>query len=109
MKVLLAALSLFAFTGLAPAKVTVSGSGKVIYVPDVGYVTVGVVAEGKTAAEAWEKNRQKVDKIFEALRKLGLESRDLQTTNLNVSPKYLYPEKRPAELIGYTVSYDLKV
>jgi uncharacterized protein len=109
MKALLAALSLFAFAGLAPAKVTVSGTGKVIYVPDVGYVTVGVVAEGKTAAEAWEKNRQKVEKIFEALRKLGLEPRDLQTTNLNVSPRYHHPEKRPAELIGYTVSYDLKV
>ena len=109
MKAFLTALSLFAFTGLASANITVSGTGKVVYVPDVGYVSVGVVAEGKTAAEAWEKNRLKVEKIFEALKKLGLEPRDMQTTNLNVSPKYIYPEKRPAELIGYTVSYDLKV
>jgi len=109
MKAFLTALSLFVFTGLASANITVSGSGKVVYVPDIGYVSVGVVAEGKTAAEAWEKNRLKVEKIFEALKKLGLEPRDMQTTNLNVSPKYIPHEKRPPELIGYVVSYDLKV
>ena len=52
MRKLLVALSLFAFTGIASAKVTVSGTGKIVYVPDLGYVSVGVVAEGKTAAEA---------------------------------------------------------
>jgi uncharacterized protein YggE len=109
MKALVAALSLFAFTGMASAKIAVNGSGKIIYVPDVGYVSVGVSASGKTAAEAWEKNREKVEKIFEALRKLGLEPRDLQTINLNVSPLYNYPEKKQPELVGYTVSYDLKV
>jgi uncharacterized protein YggE len=109
MKAVLAALSLFAFTGLASANINVSGNGKVIYVPDVGYVTVGVVGEGKTAAEAWEKNRLKVEKIFEALKKLGLEPRDMQTSGLNISPKYLTRPNHQPELIGYTVSYDLKV
>jgi len=109
MKAFLTALSLFAFTGLASANITVSGTGKVVYVPDVGYVSVGVVAEGKTAAEAWDRNRARVEKIFEALKKLGLAPRDMQTTNLNVSPKYIQHDKRPAELVGYVVSYDLKV
>src|SRR5581483_9635873 len=109
MKAFLAALTFCVFTGLASAKVSVSGTGKIIYVPDVGHVSVGVYAEGKTAAEAWEKNRLKVEKIFEALRKLGLEPRDMQTTGLNVAPKYIHREKQPPELVGYSVSYDLKV
>ena len=109
MRKLLVALSLFAFTGIASAKVTVSGTGKIVYVPDLGYVSVGVVAEGKTAAEAWERNRLKVEKIFQALKELGLDPRDMQTTGLNVSPKYLHRPKQEPILVGYTVSYDLKL
>jgi uncharacterized protein YggE len=109
MKAFLTALSLFAFAGLASANINVNGTGKVIYVPDVGYVTVGVYAEGKTASEAWEANRLKVEKIFEALKKLGLEPRDMQTTGLNVSPKYVTRPNKNPELVGYSVSYDLKV
>lgn len=103
------ALSLFACTGMASAKISVSGTGKIVYVPDVGYVTVGVVGEGATAAEAWEKNRERVEKIFEALKKLGLEPKDMQTTGLNVSPKYVHKPNEQPKFVGYTVSYDLKV
>ena len=109
MKTLVAALSLFCFTGLASAQATFSGTGKVTYVPDIGYINVGVWSEGKNAAEAWEKNREKVQRIFEALRRLGLEARDMQTSNLNVSPQYIHHKDQKPELIGYAVSYDLKV
>src|SRR5262249_44526246 len=107
MKALLTALSLLTFAGLAPAKVSVSGNGKVVYVPDIGWISVGVWSEGKTAAEAWEKNRDKVEKIFEALRRVGIEPRDMQTSGLNVSPKYVHRPNEEPELVGYSVSYDL--
>ena len=109
MKAFVTALSLFVFAGLASASINVTGNGKVIYVPDLGYVNVGVYAEGKTAAEAWEKNREKVEKIFAALQKLGLAPRDMQTSGLNVSPKYIHREKQEPQLVGYSVSYDLRV
>jgi uncharacterized protein YggE len=109
MKAFLTALSLFAFTGLASANINVSGTGKVVYVPDIGWVSVGVTSEGKNAAEAWERNRQKVEKIFEALRKLGLDPKDLQTSGLNVSPKYIHRPNQEPQFVGYTASYDLRI
>lgn len=109
MKALLVALSLFAFTGLASAKIAVSGNGKVVYVPDIGWVSAGVNSEGKTAADAWERNRQKVEKIFERLRSLGLDPKDMQTSGLNVGPKYVHRPNQEPELVGYTASYDLRV
>ena len=109
MKALASLASVVLFAGLASANINVSGTGKVTYVPDVGYVSVGVFGEGGTAQEAWEKNRAAVERIFAALQKLGIDAKDVQTTNLNVSPKYQYPKDQPPVLIGYTVSYDLQV
>src|SRR6516164_5097083 len=57
MKSALASLAaLLLCTSFASANITVSGTGKITYFPDVGYITVGVSTEDKTAAEAWNKN-----------------------------------------------------
>jgi len=109
MKALLSALVLCLFATFAMANVSTQGTGKVKYVADVGYIQAGVQGEGKTAAEAWEKNREAVKKIFAALQKLGVDPKDIQTTNLNVSPKYDYPKEKAPVLVGYIVSYDLKI
>src|SRR5262245_35323062 len=109
MKAVLTALALFGFTGLASANINVSGTGKVVYVPDIGWVSVGVTSEGKNAAEAWERNRQKVARIFEALKQLGIDPKDLQTSGLNVSPKYVHRPNQEPQFVGYTASYDLRI
>jgi uncharacterized protein YggE len=114
MKPLFATLCCLAFTGMASASITIQGTGKVIYVPDVGYIHVGVLSEGKTAQEAWEKNGEKVRKIFEALKKLGIDPKNVKTVSLDVSPKYYTPHDDKGKalepvLVGYTASYKLTV
>src|SRR5437870_244406 len=116
MKKLFAILALIACTGLAGAadtkpvpSITITGTGKVVYVPDVGYIHVGVSSEGWTAAEAWKKNDEIVKKIFEALKKHGVEEKDLKTSNINVQPRYLHRPNEQPQFLGYTVSYDLNV
>jgi len=111
-----AAALLLACTGLAMASpneptpsITVTGQGKVTFVPDIGYIHAGISTEGATAAEAWKKNEAMVKKIFEALKDLGLEEKDFKTTNLNVQPRYLNKKDEPPKLLGYTVTYDLSV
>src|SRR6516165_2545606 len=109
MKAVLASLALLVCSGLASANITVTGTGKVVYVPDVGYVTVGVSSEGQTAAEAWQKNGDIVKKVFDALKALGLDPKDLKTSNIHVSPKYDRPQDKAPVLVGYTAGYDLNV
>ena len=116
MKKVIATLVLLASTGFVAASateprpsITITGSGKILYAPDMGYLHVGVASEGGTAAEAWQKNEAIVKKIFEALKNLGLEERDFKTTNLNVQPRYLHKKDEAPKLLGYTVSYDLVV
>jgi uncharacterized protein len=109
-----AVLVLLASTGLAMAataeqrpSVTVTGNGKVVYVPDVGYIHAGVSSEGWTAAEAWKKNSEIVKKVYAELKKLGVEEKDFKTSNLNVQPRYVQKPKEEPKFAGYTVSYDL--
>jgi uncharacterized protein YggE len=109
MKTLLSSLVLLTSVGFASASVTVNGQGKVTYVPDVGYITVGVSSKGKTAEEAWAKNNEAVKKLFDALKARGIDPKDMQTANLSVSPEYIHPKDREPVLVGYVVSYDLKV
>lgn len=109
MKAFLATLLTLACAGLASANVTVTGTGKVVYVPDIGWVTVGVSSDGKTANEAWQKNADVVKKLFAALKAQGIDPKDMKTSGLSIVPRYIHPEHQEPRLVGYTASYDLTV
>ncbi len=112
MKTALATLIALACAGTASANVTVTGTGKVKYVPNLAHVHVGVSSEADTAAEAWEKNAQAVKRLFEALKAAGIDPKDYKTAGLSISPRYSHRRTTPEcppELIGYTVTYDLSV
>jgi uncharacterized protein YggE len=109
MRTVLATVVTFLVAGAASANVTVTGTGKVTYVPNVGYITVGVSSEARTAAEAWQKNAKLVNQLFEVLKGHGIDEKDFKTSGLHVSPKYIHRQGAEPELVGYTVSYDLAI
>jgi uncharacterized protein YggE len=109
MKALLATLVALLFAGFASANVSVNGTGKVTYVPNLVYVSVGVSSDGKTAAEAWQKNEEVVKKLFAVLKTFGIDPKDMKTAGLNIAPRYVTHQDREPELVGYTATYDLSV
>lgn len=109
MKPVLATLSLLLCVGLASADIGVTGQGKVKYTPDVGYINAGAASDGQTAAEAWQKNAEVVKKLFAVLKEYDIDPKDMQTTGLNVAPRYVYPKDKEPQLVGYTASYTLNV
>lgn len=109
MKALLSACALLLAATAANANITITGTGKVKFTPDQAVVTVGVSSDARTAAEAWKLNAEKVKKLFEQLKKLGLTDKDLQTMNVHISARYDRPKDRAPQLIGYTASYDLSI
>jgi uncharacterized protein YggE len=109
MRATLALACCLMMTGLAQASITVTGTGKVKYVPNIVYVSLGASSEGKSAAEAWKKNAEIVQKIFANLRALGLDEKDIQTTSVTLNPKYFYPKDEPPRLLGYVATYNLRV
>ncbi len=109
MKPVLATLTALLLAGAASANMTVTGTGKVTYVPDVVHVTTNVSSDAKTAAEAWQKNREIVQKLFGVLKDYKIDPKDMKTTGLNLTPKYVHHKGKEPLLVGYVASYDLSV
>jgi uncharacterized protein YggE len=109
MRTALATLLTLVCGGIASANVTVNGTGKVTYLPDLGTISAGVSSDGKTADEAWQKNAAVVRRLFEVLKSYGIEERDFKTAGLNLAPRYVTRKDQEPLLVGYTATYDLSV
>src|SRR5437660_887530 len=106
---LAAVLATFLVAGTASANITISGNGKVTYVPTLAHLRLSITSEGKTAAEAWRLNGEQVKKAFGVLKEYQIAEKDYQTAGLHINPKYVHTQGQPPQLVGYTVSYDLTV
>jgi len=84
--------------------VTVSGSGKVYLTPDIAYVTIGVHVEGYDATKAVAENNQSAKEVIDTLKAMGIDSKDIQTTNFSIYPQQEYDtDGKPTGEIKYVV------
>jgi len=100
-------------------QVTVSGEGKVYAKPDIALVSLGVTAQGATVADAAKSNTDKMNAVIDAVKKLGVADKDIQTTNYNLTPNYpsnpvvynlpMISTDNPNKVIGYTLEQDVQV
>jgi uncharacterized protein YggE len=90
--------------------VSVSATGSVSAVPDTAYITAGVLTEADAARDALNRNNVATAKLIDGLKAAGIAAKDIQTSQLNVSPRYAQPkEGRPATVSGYTVSNQVRI
>lgn len=107
---LLAAVSpAFADGGKMPRIVSLTGHGEVRSTPDIAFVTSGVTTQGATAAEALAANTKAMTGLFAALKDAGIESKDIQTSNFSVQPRYDFSNGQAPKLVGYDVSNNVTV
>lgn len=109
MKNLFAAIAALFMIGSASAQVTVTGTGTVKAKPDIAHVTLAVVSDAKTAADATALNSDAMSKLCDTIEKCKVGKKDIKTTGFNLQPVYDYPEKGSAKLSGYVVNNYLSV
>ncbi|WEK57014.1 MAG: SIMPL domain-containing protein [Candidatus Brevundimonas phytovorans] len=78
-----------------------SAYGEVKVAPDQATINFGVVTEAATAQEAMAQNAQQMTRVIAALRRAGINERDIQTSGLNLSAQYDYQQNMPPKLRGY--------
>lgn len=98
--------------------ITVSGEGEAFAVPDIASFSFSVSQDAKTVAEAQSGVTGKMDAIIEALKKSGVEEKDIKTSDYSVFPKYVYnqtpctinycPPSRQTQ-DGYTATHSVTV
>ncbi|GAB1362634.1 SIMPL domain-containing protein [Rhodobacter sp.] len=86
------------------AKLTVTGEGATAIAPDLATLQVGITTTGATAAEALAANSTSLEAVLQRLRDAGIESRDLQTSNLSVTPNWTGYDNSASgpQITGYT-------
>jgi uncharacterized protein YggE len=90
--------------------ITVEGEGTSAAAPDIAQITYTVIESASTVASAQDSATKRSDAALDALKKLGVEDKDIKTLSYNVSPKYEYSQGcRPGAYCGAVVSSSPKI
>ena len=88
--------------------IAISAEGKVTALPDIASISIGVMTEKKTVAEAQKENTTKMNAIIAKIKEFGVASEDIKTTNYSIYPQYDWINNRQVER-GFQVSQNVDV
>ena len=94
---------------LAGTRLDVSANGEVTRVPDIAVISTGVVTRAASATVAIQQNATRMERVRAALKRAGIEDRDIQTSSISLNPDYVYVERQPPKLTGYQASNQVSV
>ena len=86
--------------------ITVTADGTVDATPDRASFDFGVTTNGSTAAEALSRNSSEAQAIIDALKKAGVSSSDIQTTQVSLWPQ---TSSNGLKITGYQASNSVNV
>lgn len=94
---------------ISGTRLDISAVGEVTRVPDIAIVNAGVVTRSTTATAALEQNAAQMERVRAALKRAGIDDRDIQTSNISLNPEYRYQDNQAPQLVGYTASNQVNV
>ncbi|MBI2034703.1 MAG: SIMPL domain-containing protein [Candidatus Levybacteria bacterium] len=86
---------------------TVEGVGEATGIPDTALLSLGVTKKAATIKDAQNQVNQAANAMIADLKKLGIDEKNIKTTNYSVYPDYDYT--RGQTITGYSVSENLEV
>jgi uncharacterized protein YggE len=90
-------------------QVSVIGQGKVSYQPDIANVTLGVqIDKVAQAPDALNQLNDRMTKIVESIKAVGITPEDIQTQNYSLYPQYDYIDNA-SKLSGYNANQQLVI
>jgi uncharacterized protein YggE len=89
---------------------SLSATGSINVRPDTAHITVGVVSEAENARSAMDDNNAAMAKVIETLKEKDIASKDIQTTNFSVHPRYQhFDDGKPSVISGYRVVNSIRI
>lgn len=89
--------------------VSVSATGTIKVMPDIAYVTAGVVTQNKKSKTAQSDNGEAMNAVFTALKAAGLTEDDIDTVGYSVYPMYDYSEGGNGKITAYQVTNTIRI
>lgn len=87
----------------------VEGRGEASGTPDTALINLGVTKTAPTVTEGQNQVNLVSKKLLEDLKNLGVEEKNIKTTNYSVNPNYEYGTTGKQSTNGYTVTQNLEV
>ena len=94
---------------IAGTRLDINATGEVVRVPDLATISAGVVSRSPTASGAMRDAANRMARVREALKRAGIADRDIQTSNISLSPNYTYAKDQPPRISGYSASNQVTV
>lgn len=69
---------------------SVTGTGRSVIAPDIATINIGVHTENANASEALASNNSQAQNVADALKKIGVDQKDIQTTSFSIYPQQKY-------------------
>jgi uncharacterized protein YggE len=88
-------------TGGPAAGVVTTGDATVKVRPDIAIITVGVTAQAATAADAQSQAAERVARILERAKQLGIADQDTKSAGYSIQPQYAYGPNQAPKITGY--------
>ncbi|WP_411676553.1 SIMPL domain-containing protein [Caproicibacter sp.] len=88
--------------------ITVSYTQKDRVVPDLAEISFGVVTDAKEAGDCLSQNSTDVNQVVLAIKKTGIEEKNIQTNGYSLTPRYSYTDGKE-EMVGYECRTDIAV
>lgn len=83
------------------AGIVTTGDATVKVRPDVAIITVGVTAQAATAAEAQSQAADRVARILDRAKQLGVADQDTKNGGYSIQPQYAYGPNQAPKITGY--------
>ena len=89
---------------------TVTGTGQVVASPDMARLSLGVLAQARTAAQAVGDMSADMEKVMASLTAAGVAQEDIQTSGLRVDVQQSYDEAtQSSRITGYIAATDVSI
>lgn len=87
---------------------SVSGVGEATGIPNTAQISLGITKSAITVIDAQNQANSAMNKTIDDLKKLGIEKKNIKTTNYSVNPDYEFLGGKQT-IKGYTVTQSLEV
>lgn len=86
---------------------TASGTGKATLAPNTAQLSIGITQTSITVSDVQEKLNTKSQQVINELKNLGIEEKNIRTTNYSISPTYDFTARQ--KITGYTATQNLEI
>ena len=93
---------------IAPGIVT-TGDATVKIKPDIAIISVGAVAQGASAQEAQSAVADRVARILDKAKSLGIADKDTKNSGYNITPQYAYGPNQAPRITGYQATQTISL